>query len=185
MAKFKPKKLQRYTKIPRNSHRKYHVQDLNLIIKILFPKRYSTNKFESMVTEKTQFTNEQKKIVLQTAHSLCMINEMYRDEDSFGRLYICREDMINAIYLLQNELNLLNPENMFRPNVRWFYKRLKIHFPYPQDRFTIKETTRKFRCSKTNVQDKFNDLVDRDLLEIVGKKGLAFVYQLKEHPSEK
>ena len=150
MKEFTPKKRTRSIKIAKSLHRKYHIEDLNLIIRILYPKRKSINKYECLLTNETGFTQDQRNLVLEVAHSLTVINELYRDQDKFERFYVCREDMFNAIFMLQNELGLSKQEYLLGPNVRWFYK--QVRSLYFGKMFTSREVQLALRVSKTTCQ---------------------------------
>ena len=98
--------MKRHVKVSVSQQFNYHLEAFNHLVKMLYPKRQSLNKYQYLITKNTPFTTEQQKVVMQTTHSLCMINEFYRDQDKLGCLYVTREDIANAINLLQNELNL-------------------------------------------------------------------------------
>jgi len=176
MKTHKPCLIKRYVKIEKLAFRKYHIADLHLLIKILYPSRRTTN-LESWIIETTQFTNYQKQLIKDTVHSLTIINELYRDKDKYGVLYSTKEDIYNAIYLLQNELSLKNKSYLLAPNLRWFYKELQ--YQYQGVCFTSKEVQLKLQKAKTTVYEHLTELVDRELIEIIGKKVHAFVYQIK------
>ena len=114
-------------------------------------------------------------MILQTAHSLVMINELYRDQDQLGRLYTTNEDMTNAMYLLQNELDLQEQECMLAPPVRWFYKELQY---YPKSTFTVRDISRYLMKNKSTVYRNLIELTDREMVSRIGTKGQAHVYQI-------
>ena len=115
-------------------------------------------------------------MILQTAHSLVMINELYRDQDQLGRLYTTNEDMTNAIYLLQNELDLQEQECMLAPPVRWFYKELQR---YPETTFTVMQISRYLMKNKSSVYRNLIELTDRQMVTRIDtiERG-AHIYQL-------
>ncbi len=170
-------KTKRYIKIEKLAYRKYHIKDLNVIIKLLYPYRQTINKFNYLLDRMT-FTEVQQELLKTTVHSLTIINEMYRDKDKFNRIYTTREDVINAIFMLQNELDLKDQSIILPPPVRWFYSQLQQHFGGLE--FTSREVGRKFRKSKSTCYHHLTELVDRELVEITNKKGQAYVYYLTE-----
>ncbi len=171
----KKRSIRRYTKIDKLSHRKYHVADLNTIIKVLYPYRQTINKYKRLL-EHTTFTTSQKELIITTAHSLTIVNELYRDQDSFGRFYITREDMSNAIYMLQNELHLSKHEYLLSPNLRWFYK--ELHFYFFQKEFTNKDIRYRFGKKRTTVYRHLTELVDREFIEIIDRTYKGFIYRI-------
>jgi len=177
MKTYKPCKVKRYIKIEKLTFRKYHIADLHLLIQILYPSRRTTNP-EVGIIEIIQFTTYQKQLIKDTVHSLTIINELYRDKDKYGVLYSTKEDIYNAIHLLQNELNIPHQSYLLAPNLRWFYKELQQY--YQDTFFTSKEVQLKLEKAKTTVYEHLTELVDKELIEIIGKKAHAFVYQLKD-----
>jgi len=171
----KKRSIRRYTKIDKLSHRKYHVADLNTIVKVLYPYRQTINKYKRLL-EHTTFTTSQKGLIITTAHSLTIINELYRDQDSFGRFYITREDMSNAIYMLQNELHLPKHEYLLSPNLRWFYKELQLYFDGKE--FTNKDIRCRLGRGRSTVYHHLTELVDRQFLEIIDRKQSGFIYKI-------
>ena len=167
--------IRRYTKIDKLSHRRYHLNDLNTLIKVLYPYRVTINKYKTLL-EQTTFTTLQKELIVTTAHSLTIVNELYRDQDTFGRFYVCREDMLNAIYMLQNELHLSKHEYLLSPNLRWFYKELQCYFEGKE--FTNKDIRRRFGKSRSIIYHHLTELVDRQLLEIIDRKQAGFIYKI-------
>ena len=172
----KKRSIRRYTKIDKLKGRKYHVHDLNTIIKVLYPYRTSINKYKKLL-EQTHFTTSQKELIVTTAHSLAIVNEMYRDQDTLGRFYITREDMINAIYMLQNELHLPKHEYLLSPDLRWFYKELQLYFDGKE--FTNKDIRCKLSRSTSSIYHKLTELVDRKFIEIIDRKQSGFMYRIK------
>ncbi len=172
----KKRSIRRYTKIDKLEGRRYHVNDLSTIIKVLYPYRTTINKYKILL-EKTHFTTSQKELVLTTAHSLTIVNEMYRDQDILGRFYVCREDMLNAIYMLQNELHLPKHEYLLSPNLRWFYKELQLYFDGKE--FTNKDIRCRLGRSTSSIYHKLTELVDRQFIEIIDRKRSGFMYRIK------
>ena len=167
--------INRYIKIEKLSHRRHHLNDLNLIIKILYPYRQTINKYHNLLAQ-TSFTDEQKKLIIQTAHSLTIINELYRDQDTLRRLYVTREDIFNAIYMLQNELDLSTQHYLLSPSLRWFYKTIQPDFC--DTPFTAKQICRHLDKSKTTVHRYLSELTDREFLKIIGKQHNAYLYKI-------
>ncbi|MEE9337832.1 MAG: hypothetical protein V3U87_07105 [Methylococcaceae bacterium] len=172
----KKRSLRRYTKIDKLEGRKYHVHDLNTIVKVLYPHRVTINKYKNLL-EQTTFTTSQKELIVTTAHSLTIVNEMYRDQDKYGKFYITREDMINAIYMLQNELHLPKHEYLLSPYLRWFYKELQLYFDGRD--FTNKDIRQRLGRSASVINQNLRELVDREFIEIIDRKKSGFMYRIK------
>lgn len=172
----KKRSIRRYTKIDKLSHRKHHLDDLNIIVKVLYPYRVTINKYQKFL-EKTTFTASQKKRIVTTAHSLTIINELYRDQDTLGRFYVTTEDMGNAIYMLQNELHLPKHQYLLSPNLRWFYKELQCYFEAKE--FTNKDIRCRLGKGTSSVYQYLTELVDRGFLEIIDRKRSGFTYRIK------
>lgn len=177
-SNYKPQVVKRYLKIEKITYRKYHIKDFNVIIKLLYPYRQTINKYEKLL-QQMNFTDKQQAMIKETAHSLTIINEVYRDQDSYARFYVTREDVINAIYMLQNELHLQKQEYILSPSLRWFYNQLQMYFT--SNHFTSKEVGHKLRKSKSLSYRYLTELVERELIKIVGKKNNAYVYELIEN----
>jgi hypothetical protein len=175
--RYKKQTVKRYVKIEKIKYRKYHINDFNLLVKILFPKRKVTNIYAKLI-DKVDFTDYQKKLIKQTTQSFTILNEMHREQDKWGQLYAVREDMVNAVNLLQNEIDFKNPEYLFPPSLRWFYKQLQME--YTGIVFTNYQVRLHLRKSSSLVYRNLTELVDRELIEIVGKQRQAYVYQLKD-----
>ncbi len=171
----KKRSIRRYTKIDKLSHRRYHLNDLNTLIKVLYPYRTTINKYKRLL-EQTTFTSSQKELIATTAHSLTVVNELYRDQDTFGRFYVTREDMFNAIYMLQNELHLPKQEYLLSPNLRWFYKELQCYFEGKE--FTNKDIRIRIGKGKSTIYHHLTELVDRQFLEITNRKQSGFIYKI-------
>ncbi len=169
--------VKRYIKIEKLARRTYHIKDLNIIVKLLYPYRQTINKF-SCLLDQMSFTEVQQELLKATVHSLTIINEMYRDKDKFDRIYTTREDVINAIVMLQNELDLKDQPSILSPSVRWFYSQLQQYFGGLD--FTSREVSRTFRKSKSTCYRHLTELVDRELVKITGKKEMAYTYHLTE-----
>ena len=172
----KKRSIRRYTKIDKLQGRKYHVHDLNTIVKVLYPYRTTINKYQRLL-EKTHFTTSQKQLIVTTAHSLTIVNELYRDQDHYGRFYVTLEDMSNAIYMLQNELHLPHHEYLLSPNLRWFYKELQLYFDNRS--FTNKDIRCRLGKGRSTIYHHLTELVDREFIEIIDRKKSGFMYQLK------
>ncbi|MHA7060261.1 hypothetical protein ACWGOQ_0023770 [Aquimarina sp. M1] len=172
----KKRSIRRYTKIDKLKGRKYHVYDLNIIIKVLYPYRQTVNKYKRLLVQ-TSFTTSQKELIITTAHSLTIVNELYRDQDTLGRFYVTIEDMSNAIYMLQNELHLPQHGYLLSPNLRWFYKELHTHFD--NRIFTNKDIRRRLGKARSTVYHHLTELVDREFIEIIDRKSSGFMYQIK------
>ena len=172
----KKRSIRRYTKIDKLKGRKYHLHDLNTIIKVLYPYRTSINKYKKLL-EQTHFTTSQKELIVTTAHSLAIVNEMYRDQDILGRFYVCREDMFNAIYMLQNELHLPKHEYLLSPDLRWFYKELQLYFDGKG--FTNKDIRCRLGKGTSSIYQYLTELVDRQFIEIIDRKQSGFMYRIK------
>ncbi len=171
----KKRSIRRYIKIDKLQYRKYHVADLNTIIKILYPYRQTINKYQKLL-DQTSFNSYQKNIIIQTAHSLTIVNELYRDQDKYKRLYVTREDVFNAIYMLQNELHLPKQEYLLSPTLRWFYNQLQQYFY--DTAFTNTDVRKKLGTSRSNIYHKLSELADRQFIEIIDKKGVSLVYKI-------
>lgn len=170
----KKRSIKRYTKIDKLKGRRYHITDLNTIIKVLYPYRSTINKYQRLL-QQTAFTTSQKQLVIKTAHCFTIINELYRDQDKYGQLYVTREDMSNAIYMLQNELQLPKQEYLLNPNLRWFFKDIQLYF---EDRsFTNKDIRYKLGKSRSTIYHKLTELVDREFIQIIDRKKTGFIYQ--------
>jgi hypothetical protein len=174
---YKKQSVKRYVKIDKIRYRKYHIKDLHLIIKLLYPYRQTVNKYEKLLRQ-LSFNEQQQRLILDTTHSLTIINELYRDQDKYGRFYVTREDMFNAIYMLQNELNLKKHEYLLSASLRWFYNQVVQYFDGRV--FTSREVSLKLRKSKSLCYRYLTELVDRNFIRIVGKRSQAYVYKLKE-----
>ena len=172
----KKRSIRRYTKIDKLKGRRYHVYDLNTIIKVLYPYRTTINKYKRLLNQ-TSFTTSQKQLIVTTAHSLTIVNELYRDQDTFGRFYVTIEDMSNAIYMLQNELHLPQHEYLLSPNLRWFYNELQISFDYKV--FTNKDIRCRLGKGRSTIYHHLTELVDREFIEIIDRKSSGFMYQIK------
>lgn len=168
----------RYAKLEKLKYRKYHIKDLNIIIKLLYPYRQTINKFTRLLNQLT-FTAPQQELLITTIHSLTIVNEMYRDQDKWGRLYSTREDVINAIFMLQNELDLQEKSCVLPAATRWFYSQLQIYFSDLD--FTSTEVSKKLIKSKSACYRHLTELVDRQLVSVSGKKGQTYLYCLKEN----
>jgi Fic family protein len=174
---YKKQPVKRYLKIDKLLYRKYHINDFNFIVTLLYPHRQTINKFSRLLTQ-TGFTRKQQELINQTAKSLTIINEFYRDQDSFGSLYTTREDMANAIFFLQNELHLKSHTRLLPAATRWFYKQVQQYFFNKP--FTNKQIRTILRKSSSSAYRHLTELVDREFIEIVGKKQTAFVYKLTD-----
>lgn len=172
----KKRSTRRYIKIDKLQYRKYHVADLNIIIKILYPYRQTVNKYQKLL-DKTTFNSHQKELIIQTAHSLTIINELYRDQDTYQQLYVTREDICNAIYMLQNELHLPNQERLLSPSLRSFYN--QIQQSYYDRPFTNKDLRKQFKKSRSAIYRNLSELADRQFIEIIDKQATALVYKIK------
>lgn len=172
----KKRSIRRYTKIDKLKGRRYHVHDLTTIIKVLYPYRATINKYEKLL-EQTSFTPPQKQLILTTAHSLTIVNELYRDQDTFGRFYVTIEDMGNAIYMLQNELHLPQHEYLLSPDLRWFYKELQRYFDGKG--FTNKDIRCRLGKGRSTIYHHLTELVDREFIEIIDRKRSGFIYRIK------
>lgn len=172
-----PSVVKRYIRIEKKSQKRSYIYDFNVLIKLLYPYRQSINKYERL-TNQMSFNTSQKALLKQVIHSLTVLNETYRDQDKIGRLYTTREDVINGIVLLQNELDLKDQKILFPYALQHFYKELKTHFIAQQ--FTSREVCRKIRKSKSSCYRNLSELVDRNKVKLVGRKQQSFVYQLIE-----
>jgi len=170
-------KPKRYIKIEKLQRRTSHIKDFHIIIKLLYPYRQTINKY-SHLTSKMPFTTAQKELLKTTIHSLTIINEMYRDTDKYGRLYSTREDLTNAVFMLQNELDLQGQIYLLKPNLRWFYGQLEQHFGGLT--FTRRQVSNKLIKSKSTCYRHLTELVDRELLEITGKSKNTYQYYFIE-----
>lgn len=171
----KRRSIRRYTTIDKLKGRRYHVDDLNTIVRVLYPYRITINKYKRLLIQ-TTFTTTQKELIVTTAHSLTIINELYRDQDKYGQFYVTREDMSNAIYMLQNELHLPQHEYLLSPNLRWFIKEIQVCF---DDRsFTNKDVRKRFGKAKSSVYRNITELVDRQFIEIKDRKSSGFIYRI-------
>jgi len=175
MKNYRKIAVHRYIKIEKNKNRNYHIIEFNELIKLLYPYRKTINKYQKLLEEKTQFNLQQRKLILNTAHSITIINEMYRDQDSIGQFYVTREDLFNAIFMLQNELGLSKTEYLLSPVLRWYYR--QIQYYYENNGFTAKQLRNRMGKGKTIIYENLSELVDRELLEIIGLKGQAYVYK--------
>ena len=174
---YKKRTVKRYIKVDKLLYRKYHINDFNFIVTLLYPYRQTINKFARLLA-KTSFTRKEQALINQTAKSLTIINEFYRDQNCFGSLYTTREDMANAIFFLQNELHLKSHATILPAATRWFYKEVQQYF-FNQP-FTNKQIRTLLRKSSSSVYRHLMELVDREFIEIVGKKQTAFVYKLTD-----
>ncbi|OED37056.1 hypothetical protein AB832_05290 [Flavobacteriaceae bacterium (ex Bugula neritina AB1)] len=174
-SNYKPQVVKRYMKIEKITYRKYHIKDFNVIVKLLYPYRQTVNKYEKLL-QQMNFTDKQQSMIKETAHSLTIINEVYREQDSYARFYVTREDIINAIYMLQNELHLQQQEYILSPTLRWFYNQLQMHFT--STAFTVREVRYKLRKSDSLCRRYIVELIERELVETVGKRGTSHVHQL-------
>ena len=86
---YKPQAIKRYLKIEKITYRKYHIKDFNVIIKLLYPYRQTINKYEKLL-QQMNFTDKQQTMIKETAHSLTIINEVYRDQDTL-RTLLCHQ----------------------------------------------------------------------------------------------
>ena len=165
-----------YAVLRRTVDRGLHIADFNIIIKILYPYRKTINKYKVLLS-KTQFTKAQQELVLATAHSLTVINELHRDQDKYARYYTVREDMLGAIYMLQNELHLQAHQYILPSDVRHFYLRLLEAKGY--DPFSRKDIQKALKLSKTNVHRNLSELSNRGFLEIIARNYRGFIYRIK------
>ena len=170
--------MKRHVKVSVSQQFNYHLEAFNHLVKMLYPKRQSLNKYQYLITKNTPFTTEQQKVLMQTAHSLCMVNEFYRDQDKLGCLYVTREDIANAINLLQNELNLSNRSLLLSPVLQWYKMQLQYHFS--NESFTVKQVQLRLQKSKTRIYEVLRELEYRKIITMVGVKHHAHVFQLKE-----
>ncbi len=166
----------RHVKVSLSQQFNYHIEAFNHLIKMLYPKRESINKYEFLITKNNTFNTSQQQIIAKTAHSLCMVSEFYRDQDQMGRLYITREDICNAIHLLQNELNLTNQAVLLPPVLQWY--KMQLHYHFPNEPFTVKQVQNRLGKSKTRVYGVLRELEFRKMIHLVKTKGQAHVFEL-------
>ena len=175
--RYKKQVVKRYEKIEKNKDRKYPIKEFNVLVEILHPKKQVINGYESLIN-RVEFTQTQKQLLKQTVKSFTILNELYRECDNYGRLYSIQEDVVNAVYLLQNEIGFHSPYSLLPEGLRWFYKQLQMDFSGMD--FTNLQVRLKLRRSQSTVYRYLTQLVDRDLVEIVGKSRCAYVYRIKE-----
>lgn len=178
--RYKKQRVKRYEKIEKITYRKYHIKDFNLLVQILYPKKQVISDYESLI-DQVAFTETQKELLKETTRSFTILNELYRECDKYGRLYSIREDVVNAVYLLQNEISFQSPEYFLPAGLRWFYKQLQMDFT--DVAFTNYQVRLKLRRSRSTVYRHVTELVDRELVEIVGKQKGAYVYKVIEKVS--
>ena len=164
----------RFIKISLEAQYLYHIEQFNFLVKMLYPKQYTVNKYKILL-EKTPFTKEEKKLILETADSFVLLNKQYRDQNKWGELYVIKEDMSNAIYMLQNELTITQ-KILLSPVLQWYLQ--QIYYLYQYDLFTLRELYLRMGKSKTAVYDVLQELTQRKFVTIVMVKKQAFVYQL-------
>ncbi|QMU63537.1 MAG: hypothetical protein GKR88_04095 [Flavobacteriaceae bacterium] len=175
---YKKQAVKRYVKMEKIKYRKYHIKDFNLIIKLIYPTRQVINVYHKLLEKTGSFSKSHLELINQTTKNFTVLNELHRDQDKYGRLYTVREDLNNAVYFLQNELELKEQDILLPASTRWFYK--EIHWQFYDMVFTSKQAALVLRKSKSSVYRHLSELVDRELVEIVGKKRTAYVYQIKE-----
>ncbi|QMU65848.1 MAG: hypothetical protein GKR88_17225 [Flavobacteriaceae bacterium] len=147
----------------------------------MYPNRQVVNPYNKLLAYSESFTKVHLQIIDQTVKSFTMINELYRDKDKYGRLYATREDLGNAVYFLQNELELKQRDVLLPAATRWFYKEIYRQF-YDRE-FTSRKAALALRKTKSTAYRYLTELVDRELVEIVGKIQCAYVYRIKEKES--
>ena len=176
-TRYKKQALKRYVKIEKIKYRKYHIKDFNLLIKLIYPKRVVLNPYHKLLEKTGSFSKVHLELIKETTANFTILNEMHRDQDKYGRLYTVREDLNNAIYFLQNELKLKEQDILLGASTRWFYH--EIHWQFYDSVFTSREVALQLRKAKSTVYHHLTELVDRELVEIVGKRNTAYIYQIK------
>ncbi|WP_010521425.1 hypothetical protein [Aquimarina agarivorans] len=174
-----PLPSKRYVKVNVSQQFNYHTEAFNHLVKMLYPKRSTINKYDYLIDKHAFFTEPQKQVISKTASSLCMLSEFYRDQDKFGNLYVTREDICNAIHILQRELDLTNRSVLLSPVLRWYATQIQYHFG--SNPFTLKQLRLQLRKGKSRIYEVVRELEYQKIVKLVGQQGHAHVFELVEH----
>ena len=156
-----------------------HISDLILIFKCLYPHEWIVNHFEEQINKNSQFTARQKQLLNELIIVSVLLNKSYRPWDKFMHLHAIEEDYINALNLMQRELNVKQPMLLLNSASRRFL--VEIMDKCQGDTFKFSQAQQITHLSRTNVWWKIKELESKDFIKCIGgSKSKGYLYQLTD-----
>ncbi len=157
----------------------HHLEDLILLIKCLYPHREAVNPYEELI-ESQSWERSSKSLAHRLIKTLAILNQKYREEDSWCRFHACNEDLGTTLFLMERGLAAKKPKVLLNPAERNLYTHLFTK--YGEQPFSCRQVMQTYHIAKSTANWKLRELISKGFVKVSHKEGQKYLYVIIRPP---
>ena len=156
-------------------NRSHLLRELVILVRLLYPRTITKNPRKKLLERATRSHQELTELAEELAEAIAKLNQCYRLRKGVTIIETSREDNLNALALLVEQLN---PESFWYKGIVETYRMIQRYYPYQP--FTSNGLRKKTGIPKTTLHHHIKVLLDYGIIKEEGKdKKNGYTYCLK------